>query len=126
MNGGISKARTTRRSHVTLSKALQETLLAAIANSSAELLPNPRDQPPVDGDISPEPDAPFRSTKRLLDVTSDVDPLPVKRTRLAQTDTQQPGVEEEASEQADKAADSTTAQAQAFQVSIRLISQRCC
>ena len=34
MNGGVSKART-RRSHVKLSKALQEKLLDAVANTGA-------------------------------------------------------------------------------------------
>ncbi|KAI5918409.1 hypothetical protein F4810DRAFT_575963 [Camillea tinctor] len=97
MNGGISKART-RRPRVNLSKALQETLLAAITDPSAELLQGPRDQRLVDGDISL--DAPLQSKKRPLDdVTSDIDPLPAKRARLAQTDTQQPRVEQETAEQ---------------------------
>ena len=121
MNRGISKART-HRSRVNLSKTLQETLLAAITDSSAgmsylqlprvwtvrscanssriELVPNPRDQPPVDGDISP--DAPLQSTKRPFNVTSDIDSLPTKRARLTQTDIQQPRVKEKTVKQADK------------------------
>ncbi|KAK0748559.1 hypothetical protein B0T21DRAFT_344204 [Apiosordaria backusii] len=89
MNRGISKSRS-RRSRVNLSKALQETPLAAITKSSAG----------VNGGI-PQ-DALRQPTKRSLDVTSDIDPLPAKRARLTQTDTQQSGLEEEISEQPDK------------------------
>ncbi|TPX14894.1 uncharacterized protein E0L32_005003 [Thyridium curvatum] len=78
MNGGISKTRT-RRSGVRLSKALQETLLAAVARAGAEPPQSPEEQSPV-GRYLPW-DALLQSTKRSLDATFDIDPLPAKRAR---------------------------------------------
>ena len=115
MNGGVFKART-RRSRVQLSKALQETLLNAVAGNIAgahvdiplKTLVNPsgtalpqsyREQTPESR--GPIRDArPVQARKRPLD-TTESDPSPAKRARLTQTDVRQPGVEDEKAE-ADK------------------------
>ncbi|KAK3379027.1 hypothetical protein B0T24DRAFT_144293 [Lasiosphaeria ovina] len=104
MNSGVSKART-RRSRVQLSKALQETLLDAVAGNIAELPRTHREQSPESaGDATP-----VQTRKRRLDATesdpspaTESDPSLAKRARLTRTDTRQPGVEDEKAEQADK------------------------
>lgn len=83
MDNGISEAQP-RRSRVRLSKSLQEHLLNAIAKPS-----------PVSAGI-PQ-DAPTRPTKRQLD---DIDQLHAKKARL--TDAQQPEVEGERVQPAEK------------------------
>ncbi|KAK3371258.1 hypothetical protein B0T24DRAFT_595093 [Lasiosphaeria ovina] len=90
----------TRRSRVQLSKALQETLLDAVAGNIAgtELPRSHREQSPQSGDFAGAA-TPLQARKRRLDATES-DPSPAKRARLTRTDTQQPGVEK--SEQAGK------------------------
>ncbi|RMZ82764.1 hypothetical protein DV738_g1667, partial [Chaetothyriales sp. CBS 135597] len=99
MNGGVPKAQTCR-SRVQLSKALQETLLVAIAGTLAGLPRNHREHSPESGDPAEEA-TPAPARKRRLDGTES-DPLPAKRPRLTRTDTQNPGVEGEKAEQADE------------------------
>ncbi|CAJ2510568.1 Uu.00g095370.m01.CDS01 [Anthostomella pinea] len=108
MNSGVSKART-RRSRVQLSKALQETLLDAVANDTAGRLVNPsgtelpqsyREQSPGSGDPAGDT-IPTQARKRRLD-TTESNPSPANRARLTRPDTQQPGVDDEKAEQAGK------------------------
>lgn len=116
MNGGVSKLRA-RRSRVKLSKALQDKLLDAVADTGAGMHGFRRGRhvnssgtglPPSYGKLSPasgelaRDTVPVQSTKRDLDATSEVDPLPAKRARLTRTDAQQAGVEDEEEEQAAK------------------------
>ncbi|KAI1274227.1 hypothetical protein F5Y07DRAFT_219128 [Xylaria sp. FL0933] len=91
-----------QRPRVRLSKALQATLLDAIARNIPELPRTRREPSPESGD--PSGDArPVQARKRRLEVT-DSDPLPAKRARLEQTDdTQQPRAEDEKAEQAEQA-----------------------
>jgi hypothetical protein len=118
MNGGVSKPWTCR-SRVKLSKALQETLLDAVASNAgvnvdaprllgrladflrAELPQNLREQSRESRELGGDA-TPVQTLKRRLDATTESDPLPMKRARLTRTDIQQPGVEDEKSEQADK------------------------
>ncbi|KAI1125769.1 hypothetical protein F5Y10DRAFT_267756 [Nemania abortiva] len=91
-----------RRPCVKPSKALQETLPAAIQNPSADL-PRSLEYQSLAVGGSPR-GALLRSKKRALDAALDVDPaFQIKRARLAPTDAQQPRLEDETSEQADKA-----------------------
>ncbi|KAK0727124.1 hypothetical protein B0T26DRAFT_737918 [Lasiosphaeria miniovina] len=96
MNGRVSKA-WTRGSRVQLSKALQETLLDAVAGNIAGA---------HSGDFAGAA-TPVQARKRRLDGTES-DPSPAKRARLTRTDTQQPGVEK--SEQAGKLVQTTLQQ----------------
>ncbi|KAJ2898903.1 uncharacterized protein MKZ38_003587 [Zalerion maritima] len=101
MNSGVSKART-RRSRVQLSKALQETLLDAVAGNIAELPRSHQEQSSGSGD--PAGDAtPVQARKRRLDAPES-EPSPAKRARLTRTDTQQPRFEDVKVEQADETA----------------------
>ncbi|KAH8889896.1 hypothetical protein GQ53DRAFT_766357 [Thozetella sp. PMI_491] len=101
MNGGVCKA-WTRRSRVRLSKALQETLLDAVASSipGTELPQNVREQSLESGVLAGDATH-VQARKRRLDAT-DSDLSPAKRTRLTRTETQQSGVEDEKAEQADE------------------------
>lgn len=81
-----------------LSRALQETLLAAVASADAELPQSFEEQSPVRRDLPQN--AFLQSTKRPLDATFDVDPWPAKRARLTRTDEQQPGAWNKKPEQA--------------------------
>jgi hypothetical protein len=121
MNGGASKA-WTRGSRVKLSKALQVPPPDAVASNAAgmhvdvsrelegllthhslciELLPSYREQSPESGDLAGDA-TPVQARKRRLHATTKSDPVPAKRARLTRTDTQQPRVEDEKSEQAGK------------------------
>jgi hypothetical protein len=55
-------------------------------------------EPPLERE-DPAGDATLQARKRRLDAG---DPIPAKRARLTQADTQQPGVEDETAEQAKK------------------------
>lgn len=99
MKGGVSKEWTCRRSRVKLSKALQETLLDAL--ESTGLPQGQRESSLQSGGFAGDP-TPMQARKRRLDAITESDPLPAKRARLTQTDTQNPRIEDEESEQADK------------------------
>ncbi|KAK5651176.1 hypothetical protein OQA88_13194 [Cercophora sp. LCS_1] len=100
MNGGVSKAQA-RRSRVKLSKVLQETLLDALADTGAEIPRSHRAQPTADEFLARDA-TPIQATKRRLDETSESNPPPAKRARLARAGAQPPGVEEEKAEQGSK------------------------
>ncbi|KAI1465556.1 uncharacterized protein F4812DRAFT_461248 [Daldinia caldariorum] len=100
MTSGVSKART-HRSRVQLSKALQETLLDAVAGSITELPRSDREQSPESGDPTRDT-TPVQARKRGLDATEN-DPSPAKRARLIRPDAQQPGIDDKQAEQAGKA-----------------------
>ncbi|KAK0613145.1 hypothetical protein B0T17DRAFT_511485 [Bombardia bombarda] len=101
MNSGVSKART-RRSRVHLSKALQETLLDAIAGNIAELPRSYQEQSLERGDPAGNA-TPVQVWKRQFDAPES-DPSPTKRARLIRIDTQQPKFENKKAKQADKTA----------------------
>ncbi|KAH6624161.1 hypothetical protein B0J18DRAFT_169615 [Chaetomium sp. MPI-SDFR-AT-0129] len=94
MNGGVSKP-WTRRSRAEISKALQGTLLDAVTNNTAGTEPprSHREQSRESGDLAGDA-TPVQARKRRLDPTMESDPVPAKRARLTQTDSQPPEVED--------------------------------